>query len=172
MQQQDEEDLGIVDALAQLAFVVQGKLARHAAARDLSMIQARLLGVLRDREPTMQELARLLDLDKSSVTGLIDRAEKRGLVQRAPSGDDRRAIRVRLTKSGRQIATDVRRLFQADVASATQCLSSAESKRLSTLATRIVKSSAHAGGLPRMLPGATSVTRVAARLPGETATVR
>jgi hypothetical protein len=36
------------------------------------MIKTRLLGVLRGK-PTMHELARLLDLDKSSVTGLVDR---------------------------------------------------------------------------------------------------
>ena len=56
----------------------------------------------RDREPTMQELARLLDSDKSSVTGLVDRAEKRALVQRMPSTDDHRVIRVSLTSSGRE----------------------------------------------------------------------
>src|ERR1700728_2569110 len=91
--QQRQVDLGIVDALALLSFLVQGTLSKHAATHDLSMIQTRLLGVLRDREPTMQELSRLLELDKSSVTGLIDRAEKRGLVQRTPSIEDRRAIR-------------------------------------------------------------------------------
>src|ERR1700685_2531536 len=89
---QGEGDLGIVDALAQLSFLVQGTLARHASAQELSLIQMRLLGVLRDRDATMQELARLLELDKSSVTGLVDRAEGRGFVQRAPSTDDRRAV--------------------------------------------------------------------------------
>src|SRR5580692_1760722 len=100
---QPEADLGIVDALAQLSFLVQGMLAKRAAAHDLSMIQTRLLGVLRDREPMMQELARLLELDKSSATGLVDRAEKRGLVKRTPSIEDRRSIRVTLTPLGRRI---------------------------------------------------------------------
>src|SRR5580693_459355 len=112
-------------------------LAGRAAAHDLSMIQTRLLGVLRDREPTMQELARLLGLDKSSVTGLVDRAEKRGLVQRKPSTDDRRAIRVRLSASGRRTVRHVVAGFEADIASATESLSSADRRRLSTLATRI-----------------------------------
>ncbi len=40
----------------------------------------------------MNELARLLDLDKSSVTGLVDRAERRGLVTRVPSTADRDAL--------------------------------------------------------------------------------
>jgi DNA-binding MarR family transcriptional regulator len=109
---QGEADLGIVDALAQLSFLVQGRLAGHAAVHDVSMVQTRLLGILRDREPTMQELARLLNSDKSSVTGLVDRAEKRGLVQRTPCLDDHRVIRVSMTASGRRIVNDVVEAFQ------------------------------------------------------------
>jgi DNA-binding MarR family transcriptional regulator len=135
---QSEDDLGIVDGLAQLTFLIQGTLAKHAGANEMSMIQTRLLGVLRDREPTMQELARLLELDKSSVTGLVDRAEKRGLVQRAPSSDDRRAIHVSLTPSGRRAVTKAVNAFKTDVASLTGCLSAAERRQLATLATRIV----------------------------------
>jgi DNA-binding MarR family transcriptional regulator len=99
--QMDEDHLGLVDALAQLTFLVQGTLARRAAANDVSIIQMRLLGVLRDREPGMNDLARVLELDKSSITGLVDRAERRGLVKRTISKDDRRVFRVKLTKSGR-----------------------------------------------------------------------
>jgi DNA-binding MarR family transcriptional regulator len=131
-------DLGTVDALAQLSFLVQGTLAKRAATHDVSMIQTRLLGVLRDRRPTMQELARLLELDKSSVTGLVDRAEKRGLVQRTPSVDDRRAIHVALTSSGRRVVNDVVGAFQTDISALTECLSPEDTNRLSTLATKVV----------------------------------
>src|ERR1700742_973446 len=95
--------LSPVDGLAQLSFLVTGLLEGRAAEQDLSLAATRLLGVLRDREPTMNELARLLDLDKSSVTGLVDRAERRGLVERAPSAADRRAVLVRLTDKGRSL---------------------------------------------------------------------
>src|SRR6201999_1588681 len=84
------EELSGVDGLAQLSFLIQNTLARRAAAQGLSLIQTRLLGVLRDREPTMNELAALLELDKSSITGLVDRAERRGLVARVRSDTDRR----------------------------------------------------------------------------------
>jgi MarR family transcriptional regulator, lower aerobic nicotinate degradation pathway regulator len=102
------------------------------------MVQTRLLGILRDRQPTMQELSRLLDSDKSSVSGLVDRAEKRGLVQRTPSIDDHRVIRVSLTSSGRRVVNDVVEAFQLEINSATTCLSSPDKKRLSVLATRLV----------------------------------
>src|SRR5580700_43407 len=89
--------LSPADGLAQLSFLIHGILERRAREHDLSIIQIRLLGVLRDRTPTMNELARYLDLDKSSVTGLVDRAQRRGLVVRVPSATDRRAVLVSLT---------------------------------------------------------------------------
>ncbi|MFF7329038.1 MarR family transcriptional regulator [Streptomyces sp. NPDC008150] len=97
-------DLGLVDGLVQLSFLVQGTLAKVAAEHGLTVVQLRLLGVLRDRTPGMQELARHLGLDKSSMTGLVDRAERRGLVRRTPSPDDRRGVRVSLTDEGRALA--------------------------------------------------------------------
>jgi MarR family transcriptional regulator, lower aerobic nicotinate degradation pathway regulator len=138
-----ESELGLVDALAQLTFMVHGTLAKRAAAYELSMIQTRLLGILRDREPTMQELAQLLELDKSSVTGLIDRAEKRGLVQRTPSLDDRRAVRVKLTRAGKQIVQKVGSAFQRDIEAATSGLTPANKEKLTQLAARVI--AAHAG---------------------------
>jgi MarR family transcriptional regulator, lower aerobic nicotinate degradation pathway regulator len=135
---QRDPDLGIVDALVQLSFVVQGTLAKHAATHHLSMIQTRLLGVLRDRQPTMQELAGLLDLDKSSVTGLVDRAAARGLVVRTPSVEDRRAVHVTLTSAGRRIVSAVAQAFESDIDFITARLSGADKKRLSILATKVI----------------------------------
>src|SRR6201995_3717918 len=109
------KQLSPVDGLAQLSFLIQGLLERRAAEHDLSIIQARLLGVLRDRRPTMNELARLLGLDKSSITGLVDRAERRGLVMRVPSTTDRRAVLVSLTDEGRALVSRASARFEADV---------------------------------------------------------
>ena len=79
---------------------MQEALGEIAAAHDLSLTQMRLLGILRDRVPAMLDLARHLGLGKSSVTGLIDRAERRGLVERAPAPHDGRGVHVRLTPRG------------------------------------------------------------------------
>jgi DNA-binding MarR family transcriptional regulator len=95
-----------VDALAELSFVVQNMLARTAGKHDLSLTQLRLLGILRDRQPGMQQLANRLGLDKSSVTGLIDRAERRGLVRRETDPSDGRGVRVVITALGRQVARE------------------------------------------------------------------
>lgn len=62
-----------------------------------SLTQLRLLGVLRDRRPRMTELAAFLGLDKSTLSGLVDRAERRGLVARDKNPQDRRVVDVFLT---------------------------------------------------------------------------
>ena len=64
----------LTDALVELSFLIQATLARLAAEHDVSLTQVRLLGILRDREPGIVELAGVLNLDKSSVSGLVDRA--------------------------------------------------------------------------------------------------
>jgi DNA-binding MarR family transcriptional regulator len=135
---QNHGQLDVVDALAQLSFIVQGALGRVAAEHDLSMIQTRLLGVLRGRSPGMNELARHLELDKSSVTGLVDRAERRGLVRRRASSADRRGVEVSMTAAGRKIAQHVEAEFERRIASIVQILTETERASLSDFASRIV----------------------------------
>jgi MarR family transcriptional regulator, lower aerobic nicotinate degradation pathway regulator len=130
--------LSPTDALAQLSFAVLGMLERRAAQHDLSMTQVRLLGILRDRTPTMNELARLMELDKSSVTGLVERAERRGLVLRVPSVTDRRSVLVRLTATGRQLVTQAARRFDADVAGLLGLLPARDRAVLAGLVSRLL----------------------------------
>jgi DNA-binding MarR family transcriptional regulator len=139
-------ELTSVDGLAQLSFVIHGLLERRAAEHDLSIIQMRLLGVLRDRKPTMNELAQLLALDKSSITGLVDRAERRGLVTRVPSPTDRRSIQVRLTDHGRSLVSQVSIRFQADISILLDPLPTPDRGALASLISRVlVAHAAHHG---------------------------
>jgi len=103
----DVEQSSLVDALVQVSFAMTAILTEVAAAEGLSLTQLRLLGVLRDRTPTLSQLADQLALDRSSVSGLIDRAASRELVRRMPSNVDRRSFNVELTALGLQIATDL-----------------------------------------------------------------
>jgi len=132
----------LVDALAQLSFLVQNALAEIAGEHDLSLVQTRLLGVLRDRTPTMNALGRHLGLDKSSISGLVDRAERRGLVVRTASATDRRAFQVSITEAGRRMADEVAGLFAERVATLVEGLPGADREALTRLATQIVSADA------------------------------
>src|SRR5271170_4088857 len=100
-----EDDLR--DSLVQVAFAVIAVLSRVAAEEDLSLTQLRMLGILRDREPTMAELATYLGLERSTVSGLIDRAVQRGLVRKTSDTADGRSVRVSLTAQARRLETRV-----------------------------------------------------------------
>lgn len=93
-----------IDALVQNAFATMAVLNRIAAENDFSLTQLRALAILRGRRLRMSALADYLGLERSTLSGLIDRAERRGLVVREPSADDRRVIEVALSAEGKKLA--------------------------------------------------------------------
>jgi len=131
--------LGLVDGLVQLSFLVQRVLGEACAEHDLTIAQARLLGVLRDREPGMLELAGLLGVDKSSATGLIDRAERRGLVRRVVPEHNRRAVLVSLTPDGHRLARAIADQVGQAVEQLTDQLPARDRTHLDRLATRLIQ---------------------------------
>jgi DNA-binding MarR family transcriptional regulator len=136
-----------VDAIVQLSFAVQALLAEIAAEHDLSITQLRLLGILRDREPAMLDLARHLKLEKSSVTGLVDRAQRRGLVERSTAPHDGRAVHVRLTAAGRRLAEQMTAQANAALSGLLDALPARDRERLAALAGAVVQRHAAARGV-------------------------
>jgi MarR family transcriptional regulator, lower aerobic nicotinate degradation pathway regulator len=161
-------DLGLVDALAQLSFAVQGALGRIAAGYDMSIVQARLLGILRDRSPTINDLAKFLQLDKSSVTGLVDRAQERGLVRRMPSAVDRRRVQVTITAAGRDLVNRAGTAFDEEIANLVAGLDQAQRKHLSTMASQVVVADARRRGIDvlEVEPGPDDGPVISRRRPG------
>lgn len=132
------EDLSLIDSLVQLSFLIQNILGKAAAAHDLSIIQIRLLGILRDREPSMLQLAKHLGLDKSSITGLVDRAQRRGLVERTVSETDKRGFNVKPTEAGWQVIHEVGEQIERQITKAAEGLEEAERAQMIALARKIL----------------------------------
>jgi len=130
----------LLDALAQAAFATMAGLSRLAAENELSLTQLRVMGILRDRRLRMIELAGYLGLEKSTMTGLVDRAEKRGLMARAPNREDGRAIDVFLTKEGLELAALIERQWHAAMAPFTARLNASDQRRLQELLERMFAS--------------------------------
>ena len=57
-----------------------------------------------------KSLGDLLKFDSATLTGLIDRLDRAGLVQREPDPQDRRAIRVRITEKAKKLKKPLREL--------------------------------------------------------------
>ena len=124
------------DALVQISFALMAVLTEVAAEHDLSLTQLRVLGILRDREPTMAELATFTGLERSTVSGLIDRATQRGLVTKTADLHDGRSVRVTLTESARGLVPEVTAAIGDRVKPLIGQLSTSEQKRLTALLTK------------------------------------
>lgn len=102
-----KDDLARTHALVQSFLALSERMRRHYAARveefDLTPPQAHLLRALSPGPRPMGELAGRLACDASNVTGLTDRLEARGLVERRASPGDRRVKVLALTDEGQRV---------------------------------------------------------------------
>ncbi|HET9084161.1 MAG TPA: MarR family transcriptional regulator [Candidatus Limnocylindrales bacterium] len=74
----------------------------------LSMAQLNILYTLkRCGEMPMSRLAEMLNVSLSNATGLIDRIEERGLVERTRVPEDRRIVLIRVTAAGEQLLREL-----------------------------------------------------------------
>jgi MarR family transcriptional regulator, lower aerobic nicotinate degradation pathway regulator len=124
------------DALVQMSFALMAALTEVAAEHDLSLTQLRVLGILRDREPTIADLATFTGLERSTVSGLIDRAAQRGLVVKTADPLDGRSVRIRLTAQAGGLVSEVTAAIGDRIKPLISQLGASEQKRLTALLTK------------------------------------
>jgi DNA-binding MarR family transcriptional regulator len=96
--------MDIVAALVRTSFLVDAVYTGSAREYGITQQQGQLLCVLLPRAYAMGELSATLRLAKSSLSGLVDRTERLGLVRRAPDPRDTRGVLVGLTPDGGRLA--------------------------------------------------------------------
>ncbi|HEX7950606.1 MAG TPA: MarR family transcriptional regulator [Candidatus Limnocylindrales bacterium] len=75
---------------------------------SISLIHLNVLALLEGHGPQpMSRLAESLDISVASMTGVIDRMEKRGLVERRHDAEDRRVVLVHPAAGARDLFTDI-----------------------------------------------------------------
>jgi MarR family transcriptional regulator, organic hydroperoxide resistance regulator len=91
-------------SLGELRCIASERLVRQG----VSMGHLHVMSMLeRHGDLPMNRIAEILDVSDSNATGLIDRMEERGLVERVRAADDRRVVLVRVTDKGRAVLDDV-----------------------------------------------------------------
>lgn len=127
--------------LADLAVAV-GSLRCAGSQRlvrlGISMTHFNVLTLLRHHEAMpMGRLADILDASMSNATGIIDRMEERGLVERIRVPDDRRVVLVSPTKAGLDLVDEVELVKNEVLVRALTRLDDAQLERLSAAAADI-----------------------------------
>lgn len=100
--------LQLMQALRDLARQSQQLDRRHLAGSDLTPSQWHCMEeIWRRGALPMSELAERLAIARSSATRLVDPLEKKGLLKRRPSPEDRRSQTVDLSRLGEQLVADL-----------------------------------------------------------------
>ena len=92
----------------------------------------------------MNELSRLLMVTGGNVTAIVDQLEKEGLVERLDEPDDRRAFRIRLTRSGEKSFADMARAHEEWVVELLAGLSRRDQEELLRLLARVKENAVEA----------------------------
>ncbi|MDP8961795.1 MAG: MarR family transcriptional regulator [Actinomycetota bacterium] len=98
----------IHELLFDLLLRLRGQVESATSAHGLSQPQFLVLRTLAAPR-SMGELAGALRCDASNITGIIDRLEERGLVERRVASDDRRVKNVVLTREGERLRGQLQR---------------------------------------------------------------
>ncbi|MGY1580280.1 MarR family winged helix-turn-helix transcriptional regulator [Streptomyces sp. MN13] len=104
----DDLTLEVVDLIGSVVARYHEEFEEAAAGHALTGAQAKLLSLLSLDPLPMRKLAHKLRCEPSNVTGIVDRLEARGLVERRPDPADRRVKVAAATDEGRRVARSLR----------------------------------------------------------------
>lgn len=98
----------VVELIGSVVARYHDEYERAAAEHSLTGAQARVLGLLSMEALPMRRIARTMKCEPSNITGIVDRLEVRGLVERRPDPGDRRVKLAAATDEGRDLARRLR----------------------------------------------------------------
>jgi DNA-binding MarR family transcriptional regulator len=117
------------------------ELARRADLTGPQLTVVKLLEQIGDL--SLSELSERIRAQNSTVTGIIDRMEREGLVTRERSKEDRRVVYIRLTTKGRELAREIPVEPMEIFRSALESLSAQEMRDLLRIMTKVAKRVRH-----------------------------
>ena len=129
------------DKLFWLSVLIQRKYAEICAELDLTPMQATLLCAIKDEPRRMTYLAASMGMTKNALSQLVDRTERRDLVNRVSSEQDRRVIMLGVTPAGKVLAEAVYAETAKRLPSIADGLSADDQRELERVATAVVAAS-------------------------------
>ena len=97
----EEPFLKVLRPLVEAFYAFLTRDARHVRSLDLTLSQFDVIATLGDTDGmTCKQLSDETLVTKGTLTGVLDRLEGKGFIERVPSKEDRRATIIRLTPKG------------------------------------------------------------------------
>ncbi len=117
-------------------------ISLESQAGDMDLSKPELVAldlIFQKREPIMSELSDGLSIGVSTATGIVDRLFEKGLVSRLRNHGDRRIVRVKLTKKGKQKAEEYQEQMKKAFERILAALSQKEQQMLILIMEKIAK---------------------------------
>jgi DNA-binding MarR family transcriptional regulator len=81
-------------------------------------------------QATQKELKKFLNLNSSTISGILHRLENKGLVARLPKSGDKRVVNIALTSAGDKLIAAMPSLLHEQLSDKLQTLNASELKRI------------------------------------------
>ncbi len=88
-------------------------MSQKISALNITPVQAMVIGFLAEEDQIMAgELGKKVELDSATLTGILDRLEAAQLIERKGNPDDRRSVKIHLTKLGKETGLEAKNLIE------------------------------------------------------------
>ncbi len=88
-------------------------LSQKISGLNITPVQAMVIGFLAEEDQIMAgELGKKVELDSATLTGILDRLETAQLIERKGNPDDRRSVKIHLTKLGKEAGIEAKKLIE------------------------------------------------------------
>jgi DNA-binding MarR family transcriptional regulator len=135
----------------QLHRVTAAIFTEETARFGLTGLQYGILNVI-EIEPGIDQIGvcNTLGVDRSTLAGVVDRLEEKGLLARRTGSADRRSNALYLTAAGKRILGEIESSARKAENRAFEPLSAAERRQFAVLLARLVEHHAHYAGVPNL----------------------
>jgi MarR family transcriptional regulator, lower aerobic nicotinate degradation pathway regulator len=135
----------------QLHRVTAAIFSEETASFGLTGLQYGILNVVEIESGIDQiGVCNTLGVDRSTLAGVVDRLEEKGLVTRRTRAADRRSNTLHLTRAGKRILGEIETSAQKAERRAFEPLSSAEQRQFARMLARLVEHHARYAGVPNL----------------------
>ena len=135
--------------ISRVTLTVTASLKKEFVSAGVEQVKPAYLGVLislwREDGPKVVDLGRRAGLEPSTMTGLLDRMERDGLLVRAADPNDRRVQRIFLTDAGREVREPVRHVVEKTLATVFDGISDDDISKTTNFLRRVL-ANVHGGG--------------------------
>jgi MarR family transcriptional regulator, organic hydroperoxide resistance regulator len=113
-------------------------MTQKIACLNITPVQAMVIGFLSEQDQVMAgELGKKVELDSATLTGILDRLEAAHLIERKGNPDDRRSVKIHLTKQGQETGREAKKLIEEANKDFLAAFTDAEKHTLRSLITKL-----------------------------------